>query len=122
MTKSRTPAPVVLSKGNDNIHAGIKSMHVRLGLAGGFGDLLSGRSNAGLTDPGKTRRIRYRSLPCWLRGFQPTFDDNVISLMLCQLRDESRRSFTRVPGSVIPVVVFSRTADLTGKGSFNEKP
>lgn len=39
--------------GNDNIHAGVKSMFVRLGLLEDYTGLLAGRSNAGLTDPGQ---------------------------------------------------------------------
>ena len=39
--------------GNDNVHAGIKSMYVRLGLVGNYDGLLAGRSNGGLMEPGQ---------------------------------------------------------------------
>lgn len=86
--------------GNDNIHAGIKSMYVRLGLVGGFGGLLSGRSNAGLTDPGQNTAHTLTQLAVLICGFQPTFDDNVVSLMLCELRDEIPRSFAKVDAKI----------------------
>ena len=82
--------------GNDNIHAGIKSMYVRLGLVGGYGGLLSGRSNAGLTEPGQNTAHTLTQLAVLVCGSQPTFDDNVISMMLCELRDDIPRSFARV--------------------------
>jgi hypothetical protein len=86
--------------GNDNIHAGIKSMYVRLGLVGSFDGLLSGRSNAGLTDPGQNTAHTLTQLAVLVCGFQPLFDDNVISLMLCELRDEIPRSFSRVDARI----------------------
>lgn len=86
--------------GNDNIHAGIKSMYVRLGLVGGFGGLLSGRSNAGLTDPGQNTAHTLTQLAVLVCGSQPTFDDNVVSLMLCELRDEIPRSFSKVDARI----------------------
>jgi hypothetical protein len=86
--------------GNDNIHAGIKSMYVRLGLLGGYEGLLSGRSNAGLTDPGQNTAHTLTQLAVLACGAQPIFDDNVISLMLCELRDEIPSSFAVVDAQI----------------------
>ena len=86
--------------GNDNIHAGIKSMYVRLGLVGGYEGLLSGRSNAGLTDPGQNTAHTLTQLAVIVCGPQPIFDDNVISLMLCELRDQIPSSFSAVDAQI----------------------
>lgn len=86
--------------GNDNIHAGIKSMYVRLGLVGGYDGLLSGRSNAGFTEPGQNTAHTLTQLAVLVCGSQPTFDDNVVSMMLCALRDEIPRSFARVDAKI----------------------
>jgi len=86
--------------GNDNIHTGIKSMYVRLGLIGGYGGLLSGRSNAGLTEPGQNTAHTLTQLAVLVCGSQPTFDDNVVSMMLCALRDEIPKSFARIDARI----------------------
>ncbi len=86
--------------GNDNIHAGIKSMYVRLGLIGAYDGLLSGRSNAGLTDPGQNTAHTLTQLAVLICGAHPTFDDNIISLILCDLRDEIPSSFSVVDAQI----------------------
>jgi hypothetical protein len=97
--------------GNDNIHAGIKSMYVRLGLMGGFGGLLSGRSNAGLTDPGQNTAHTLTQLAVLVCASQPTFDDNVVSLMLCELRDDIPRSFSKADAKIKADEKAVRTRD-----------
>jgi hypothetical protein len=81
--------------GNDNVHAGIKSMYVRLGLLGDYDGLLSGRSNAGLTEPGQNAAHTLTQLAVLVCLSEPVFDDYVIADMLVTLRDEIPRSFAR---------------------------
>jgi hypothetical protein len=82
--------------GNDNIHAGIKSMYVRLGLIGDYEALLAGRSNAGLSEPGQNAAHTLTQLAVLVCLSEPVFDDYVIADMLTTLRDEIPRSFARV--------------------------
>jgi Family of unknown function (DUF5677) len=81
--------------GNDNIHAGIKSMYVRLGLIGDYEGLLAGRSNAGLTEPGQNAAHTLTQLSVLVCFSEPIFDDYVIADMLMTLRDEISRSFAK---------------------------
>jgi hypothetical protein len=81
--------------GNDNIHAGIKSMYVRLGLLGEYEGLLAGRSNAGLTEPGQNAAHTLTQVALLVCFSEPVFDDYVIADMLTTLRDEIPRSFAR---------------------------
>jgi len=80
---------------NDNIHAGIKSMYVRLGLLGDYDGLLAGRSNAGLTEPGQNAAHTLTQLSVLVCSSEPIFDDYVIADILMTLRDEIPRSFAR---------------------------
>jgi len=80
--------------GNDNIHAGIKSMYVRLGLFD-YGGLLAGRSNAGLTEPGQNAAHTLTQLAAIVCLSRPSLDDLVIGEMLKTLMDEIPRSFAR---------------------------
>jgi Family of unknown function (DUF5677) len=81
--------------GNDNVHAGIKSMYVRLGLSGDYEGLLAGRSNAGLTEPGQNAAHTLTQLAVLVCFSEPVFDDYVIADMLTTLRDEIPRSFAQ---------------------------
>jgi hypothetical protein len=81
---------------NDNIHAGIKGMYVRLGLMGNYEGLLAGRSNAGLTEPGQNTAHTLTQLAVLIGLAEPVFDDYVIGDMLVTLRNEIPRSFARV--------------------------
>jgi hypothetical protein len=67
---------------NDNIHAGVKSMYVRLGLLRDYERLLAGRA------------VRV----CLS---EPVFDDLVIANMLTTLRDEIPRSFARADSQLV---------------------
>jgi hypothetical protein len=78
--------------GNDNIHAGIRSMFIRLGLLDYTG-LLSGRSNAGLTEPGQNAAHTLTQLSALVCMTEPSFDDLVVGAMMVMLRDEIPRSF-----------------------------
>jgi len=80
--------------GNDNIHAGIKSMYVRLGLLD-YDGLLSGRSNGGLTDPGQNAAHTLTQLAALVCLSNPTVDDLVAGDMIRALRDEIPNSFWR---------------------------
>ena len=75
-------------------------MYVRLGLIGAYDGLLSGRSNAGLTDPGQNTAHTLTQLAVLICGAHPTFDDNIISLILCDLRDEIPSSFSVVDAQI----------------------
>jgi len=86
--------------GNDNIHAGIKSMYFRLGLIGNYKNLLAGRSNVGLTEPGQNAANTLTQLAVLVCSSEPILDDNVISNMLIKLRDEIPRSFARVDAQI----------------------
>ena len=82
--------------GNDNVHAGIKSMYVRLGLIGDYEGLLAGRSNAGLTEPGQNAAHTLTQVAVLIGLAEPVFDDYVIADMLVTLRNEISRSFAKV--------------------------
>jgi hypothetical protein len=81
--------------GNDNVHAGIKSMFVRLGLLDDYTGLLAGRSNAGLTDPGQNAAHTLTQLSVLVCLSEPTVDDLVVAEMMRMLRNEIPRSFWR---------------------------
>jgi hypothetical protein len=79
--------------GNDNIHAGIKSMYVRLGLLD-YEGLLAGRSNGGLTEPGQNTAHTLTQLAGLVCLSEPTLlDDLVAGDMIRTLRDEIPKSF-----------------------------
>ena len=79
--------------GNDNVHAGIKSMFVRLGLLDGYQGLLSGRSNVGLMEPGQLAAYTLTQLSVFACLSEPNLDDLVVADMIRILRDEIPRSF-----------------------------
>jgi len=79
--------------GNDNVHAGIKSMFIRLGLLEDFTGLLSGRSNAGLTEPGQNAAHTLTQLSALVCLAEASFDDLVAGQVLVMLRDEIPHSF-----------------------------
>jgi hypothetical protein len=79
--------------GNDNVHAGIKSMFIRLGLLEDYTGLLSGRSNAGLTEPGQNTAHTFAQLSVLVCMSEPNFDDLVVGQMMLTLRDEIPRFF-----------------------------
>lgn len=78
---------------NDNVHAGIKSMFIRLGLLEDYTDLLAGRSNAGLTEPGQNAAHTLTQLSVLVCLSEPNFDDLVAADMMRMLRDETPKSF-----------------------------
>lgn len=77
--------------GNDNIHAGIKSMYVRLGLLNCDG-LLAGRSNAGLMEPGQNTAHTLTQLSAIVGLSEPNMDDLVTVDMMRMLRDDVPKS------------------------------
>jgi Family of unknown function (DUF5677) len=78
--------------GNDNIHAGIKSMFVRLGLPD-YDGLLSGRSNVGLMEPGQNAAHTLTQLSALVCLSGPNMDDLVAGGMMTMLRNEVPKSF-----------------------------
>jgi hypothetical protein len=78
--------------GNDNVHAGVKSMYVRLGLLTHYDGLLAGRSNAGLTDPGQNAAHTLTQIAV-LVCLSPKLDDLVAANVMQMLRDEVPQSF-----------------------------
>ena len=81
--------------GNDNIHAGVKSMFIRLGLLEDYTGLLAGRSNAGLTDPGQNTAHTLTQLSVLVCLSEPKLDDLVAAEMMKALRDKIPKSFRR---------------------------
>lgn len=79
--------------GNDNVHAGIKSMYVRLGLVGNYDGLLAGRSNGGLMEPGQNTAYTLMQISITACSSEPNLDDLVVADMMRMLRDEIPRSF-----------------------------
>jgi len=79
--------------GNDNVHAGIKSMYVRLGLVGNYDGLLAGRSNGGLMEPGQNAAHTLMQISIVACLSEPNLDDLVVAEMMRALRDEIPRSF-----------------------------
>jgi hypothetical protein len=78
---------------NDNVHAGIKSMFIRLGLLENCTGLLSGRSNAGLTEPGQNTALTLTRISVLVCMSEPNFDDLVVGQMMLTLGSEIPRSF-----------------------------
>jgi hypothetical protein len=78
--------------GNDNVHAGIKSMYVRLGLVGNYDGLLAGRSNGGLMEPGQNTAHTLTQISMVVCMSEPNLDDLVVAEMMRMLRDEIPRS------------------------------
>lgn len=81
--------------GNDNVHAGVKSLFVRLGLMDNFDGLLSGRSNAGLTEPGQNAAHTLTQLSVLVCLTEATFDNIVIADVMRLLRNQIPTSFFR---------------------------
>jgi hypothetical protein len=80
--------------GNDNIHAGIKSIFVRLGLMD-YQLFLAGRSNAGFTEPGQNAAITLTRLTVLVCMLEPSFDDLVAGEMMVTLGEEIPRLFAK---------------------------
>jgi hypothetical protein len=78
--------------GNDNVHAGVKSMYVRLGLLTDYDSLLAGRSNAGLTDPAQNTAHTLTQISV-LVCLSPKLDDVVAANIMQELREEIPDSF-----------------------------
>ncbi len=78
--------------GNDNVHAGVKSMYVRLGLLNDYDSLLAGRSNAGLTDPAQNAAHTLTQIAV-LVCLSPKLDDVVAANIMQGLREEIPDSF-----------------------------
>lgn len=78
--------------GNENVHAGVKSMFIRLGLLD-YDGLLAGRSNVGLMEPGQNTAHTLTQLSVIVCLSRPNLDDLVIAYMMRMLRDEIPRSF-----------------------------
>jgi hypothetical protein len=80
--------------GNDNVHAGIKSMYVRLGLLTDYDTLLAGRSNAGLTEPAQNAALTLTKLAV-LVCLSPKLDDVVAGNIMQGLQEEIPTAFAR---------------------------
>ena len=72
---------------NDNVHAGIKSMFVRLGLLEDYSGLLAGRSNAGLTEPGQNAAHTLTQLSVLVCLSEGRLDDLVFAQVMRTIRD-----------------------------------
>ena len=79
--------------GNDNVHAGVKSMFVRLGLMDKYDGLLAGRSNGGLMEPGQNAAHTLTQISVIVCLSEANMDDLVVADMMRMLRDEIPRSF-----------------------------
>ncbi len=80
--------------GNDNVHAGVKSMFIRLGLLDNYDEgLLAGRSNGGLMEPGQNAAHTLTQISAIVCFSETNMDDLVVAEMMSMLRDEIPRSF-----------------------------
>lgn len=79
--------------GNDNVHAGVKSMFIRLGLLDDYSGLLAGRSNAGLMEPGQNTAHTLTQISVLVCLSEANLDHLVVAEMMRMLRDEIPRSF-----------------------------
>jgi hypothetical protein len=79
--------------GNDNVHTGVKSMYIRLGLLDKYDGLLAGRSNGGLMEPGQNTAHTLTQMSVLACLSDANLDDLVIANMIQTLRDEIPRSF-----------------------------
>jgi hypothetical protein len=80
---------------SDNVHAGVKSLFIRLGLLDDWEGLLAGRSNSGLMDPGQNAAHTLTQLSALVCLREPIFDDLVAAQVMRLLRDEIPKSFSR---------------------------
>ncbi len=78
--------------GNDNVHAGVKSIFHRLGVLENYVHLLPGRSNAGLAEPGLNTALTLMRLSV-LVCMSNDLDDLAIAQVMISLSDETQRSF-----------------------------
>jgi hypothetical protein len=78
--------------GNDNVHAGVKSMFIRLGLLDNYDGMLAGRSNGGLMEPGQNTAYTLTQISAVVCLSQPNMDDLVVAAMMRLLRDEIPKS------------------------------
>jgi hypothetical protein len=79
--------------GNDNVHAGVKSMFIRLGLMDKYDRLLAGRSNGGLMEPGQNTAHTLTQISVIVCLSEANMDDLVVADMMRMLRAEIPRSF-----------------------------
>jgi len=79
--------------GNDNVHAGVKSMFMRLGLMDKYDGLLAGRSNGGLMEPGQNAAHTLTQISAIVCLSEANMDDLVVAEMMRILRNEIPRSF-----------------------------
>jgi hypothetical protein len=86
--------------GNDNVHAGIKSIYVRLGLLD-YDGLLAGRSNGGLMEPGQNAAQTLTLISVLVCMSEDRFDDLVMPRRCgpSEMRFHDP-SFMRMKGSV----------------------
>jgi hypothetical protein len=80
---------------NDNVHAGIKSMFVRLGLLEDYSGLLAGRSNAGLIEPGQNTAHTLTQLTVLVCLSKGRLDDLVFAEVMRTIRDRIPRLFSQ---------------------------
>lgn len=78
-----------------NVHAGPHALFFRLGLMGEFG-LLSGASNAGLTEPGQNAAASLVFISNLLAKGCIDLDTIIMMKILLQLRDETPQAFAKV--------------------------
>jgi hypothetical protein len=78
--------------GNENVHAGVKSMYVRLGLLTDYDALLPGPSNAGFTDPGQYAAHTLTQIAALVCS-SSQMDDLVAGKLMQMLREEIPQSF-----------------------------
>lgn len=68
-------------------------MFFRLGLLGDYTVLLSGRSNAGLTEPGQNAAFSLTQLAAVVCMTERSFDDLVVGAMIVMLKNEIPQAF-----------------------------
>lgn len=81
--------------GSDNIHVGVKSLFVRLGLIDNYEGLLAGRSNGGLMEPGQNTAHSLTQVSVLVCLSGNSLDDLVAAGMMQSLRDEIPKAFHR---------------------------
>ena len=74
--------------GNDNVHAGVKSIFHRLGVLENYVHLLPGRSNAGLAEPGLNTALTLMRLSV-LVCMSNDLDDLAIAQVMMSFSDET---------------------------------
>jgi hypothetical protein len=83
-----------------NVHASPKGVYFRLGVLGDGRTMMSGVSNAGLTDPGQYAAASLVNTTLILMGETNRFEDMIVLNIFARLTDHARRELAKAEGKL----------------------